>query len=437
MTCGLRNGRQLGFDGRRMVVPSPPQRLAGPFCNRHPAPAGRRLDLQVFGVFEQDIRRLDAYANSARCLRTSRPKPNADPSRPAHTSLDSRRPYPPATDMPLAQPVHPEPAPVRPHDAAYKLLFSFPEMVRDLLAGFVSSEWVAELDLSTLERWPASQVGDTLRERHQDRVWRVRYRHRWLYVLVLLEFQSTVDRTMAVRVLTYTALLYQDLLRTSTEPLPPVLPIVLHHGPGRWTAAMDVAGLAAPSGAFLAPYQPAQRYFLLDVGDYTDAPLPHGRNLVAALVRLERSRSDADAEAVLGALDAWLSESGNEALRRAVGEWMRQVHAQRRPAVAARPDAENRTEVQLMLSERMQEWMAKARADGQLELMRRMAARKFGGETAERLAERLEPVHDAERLAEIGEWLFECGSGEELLERLERTHASVPDGQEPERQPAR
>ena len=313
-----------------MVVPSPPQRLAGPFCNRHPAPAGRRLDLQVFGVFEQDFRRLDAYANSARCLRTSRPKPNAEPSRPEHTSLDSRRPHTPATDMPLAQPAPPEPAPVRPHDAAYKLLFSFPEMVRDLLAGFVSSEWVAELDLSTLERWPASQVGDTLRERHQDRVWRVRYRHRWLYVLVLLEFQSTVDRTMAVRVLTYTALLYQDLLRTSTEPLPPVLPIVLHHGPGRWTAAMDVAGLAAPSGAFLAPYQPAQRYFLLDVGDYTDAPLPHGRNLVAALVRLERSRSDADAEAVLGALDAWLSESGNEALRRAVGEWMRQVHAQRR-----------------------------------------------------------------------------------------------------------
>ena len=192
--------------------------------------------------------------------------------------------------------------------------------------------------------------------------------------------------------------------------------------------SMSVAGNSCPC----APTTP-------HVGDYTDAPLPHGRNLVAALVRLERSRSDADAEAVLGALDAWLSESGNEALRRAVGEWMRQVYAQRRSAAAARPDAENRTEVQPMLRERMQEWMAakwaEGRAEGQLELMRRMAARKFGGETAQRLAERLEPVHDAERLAEIGEWLFECGSGEELLERLERTHASVPDGQEPERQP--
>ena len=345
-----------------------------------------------------------------------------------------------------------------PHDAAYKLLFSFPEMVRDLLAGFVSDEWVAELDLSTLERWPASQVGDTLRERHQDRVWRVRYRRRWLYVLVLLEFQSTVDRTMpapeclcrgAVRVLTYSALLYQDLLRTSTEPLPPVLPIVLHHGPGRWTVATDVAWLAAPSGAFLAPYQPAQRYFLLDVGDYTDAPLPHGRNMVAALIRLERSHSGEDADAVLGALDAWLSESGNEALRRALGEWMRQVYAPGRSMVAAWPDSENRTGVQSMLRERVKEWnrqlledgraegREEGRAEGQLELMRRMAARKFGGETAERLAERLEAVHDPERLAEIGEWLFECASGEELLERLERAHAFLPDGQEPERQPAR
>ena len=341
-----------------------------------------------------------------------------------------------------------------PHDAAYKLLFSFPEMVRDLLDGFVSDEWVAELDLSTLERWPASQVGDTLRERHQDRVWRVRYRRRWLYVLVLLEFQSTVDRTMAVRVLAYSALLYEDLLRSSAEPLPPVLPIVLHHGPGRWTAATEVSALAAPSGAFLAPYQPAQRYFLLDfseddAGDYTDAPLPHGRNLVGALVRLERSRSDEDARAVLGALDRWLLESGNAALRRAVGEWIRQVYAPRRPAVAATAAEENRTEAQTMLRERVQEWMAEKWAEGhaegraegqtqgQMDLMRRQAARKFGDEIAQRLAERLEPVQDAARLAEIGEWLIECGSGEALLARLDRASDSGPDGRNPESRPPR
>ena len=374
---------------------------------------------------------------NAERLRTAGSGPTAGQSRPEHTSPTLAGSTHPRRTCPRPH-SSPEPALVRPYDAAYKLLFSFPEMVRDLLAGFVSDEWVAELDLSTLERWPASQVGDTLRERHQDRVWRVRYRDRWLYVLVLLEFQSTVDRTMAVRVLAYTALLYQDLLRTSPEPLPPVLPIVLHHGPGRWTATVDVAGLAAPCGAFLAPYQPAQRYFLLDVGGYTDAPLPHGRNLMAALIRLERGRSREDVGAVLGALDEWLSESGNEALRRAVGEWMRQVYAPGRSAQATRPVAENRTEAQTMLRERVKEWnmqlleegRAEGRAEGQVELMRRMAARKFGYDTAERLAERLERVRDSEHVAEIGEWLIECESSEELLERLEGGHSPSPDGQE-------
>ena len=168
---------------------------------------------------------------------------------------------------------------------------------------------------------------------------------------------------------------------------------------------------------------------------------------MAALIRLERGRSREDVGAVLGALDEWLSESGNEALRRAVGEWMRQVYAPGRSAQAARPVAENRTEAQTMLRERVKEWnmqlraegraegqaegraegqaegraegQAEGRAEGQVELMRRMAARKFGYDTAERLAERLERVRDSEHVAEIGEWLIECESSEELLERLE------------------
>ena len=37
--------------------------------------------------------------------------------------------------------------------------------------------------------------------------------------------------------------------------------------------------------------------FLLDVGGYTDMPLPQGRNLMAALIRLERSRGRADVDA--------------------------------------------------------------------------------------------------------------------------------------------
>nr|WP_217127117.1 Rpn family recombination-promoting nuclease/putative transposase [Hydrogenophilus thiooxidans] len=46
------------------------------------------------------------------------------------------------------------------HDTGYKLLFAHPEMVRDLLIGFVPEPWVQTLDFSTLERVNASYVSD-------------------------------------------------------------------------------------------------------------------------------------------------------------------------------------------------------------------------------------------------------------------------------------
>ena len=38
------------------------------------------------------------------------------------------------------------------HDAGYRLLFSDPRLVRDLVCGFIDDSWVQQLDFSTLER---------------------------------------------------------------------------------------------------------------------------------------------------------------------------------------------------------------------------------------------------------------------------------------------
>ena len=48
-------------------------------------------------------------------------------------------------------------------------------------------------------------------------MWRLRARAApgggWVYVLLLMEFQSRVDRSMALRVMTYTGLAWEGLLR--------------------------------------------------------------------------------------------------------------------------------------------------------------------------------------------------------------------------------
>ena len=130
-------------------------------------------------------------------------------------------------------------------DPNYKRLFSFPRMVEDLLRGFLPGDWLAELDFSTLQKLPTEYVSDELLRRHGDCVWRMRRRRgEWLYLLVVLEFQSTAEPRMALRILTYTSLLYQELVRNDALDargrLPPVLPIVLYNGEARWRAAVEV-----------------------------------------------------------------------------------------------------------------------------------------------------------------------------------------------------
>ena len=164
------------------------------------------------------------------------------------------------------------------HDAAYKLQFSHRRMVADLLRGFLPGGVSPAFDFDTLEPLPASHVGRALERREGDLMWRLRARAApnggWVYVLVLLEFQSGVDRRMALRVLTYTGLAWEGLLRTgkgsggdarSMTPLPPVIPFVVYNGASPWTAPLDVSDLVAPAAQVLARLQPANRYVLLDV----------------------------------------------------------------------------------------------------------------------------------------------------------------------------
>ena len=73
-------------------------------------------------------------------------------------------------------------------------------MIQDLLRGFVPADLVEAFDFDSLEQLPTQHVGDDRRQSRGDMLWRVRYRDRatgedeWLYLLVLLEFRSMVDR---------------------------------------------------------------------------------------------------------------------------------------------------------------------------------------------------------------------------------------------------
>ena len=326
-------------------------------------------------------------------------------------------------------------------DPIYKRLYAFARMVEDLLRTLFAPDEL-DADYDTLEKLSTEYVGDAFQRRHGDTAWRLRTRGAkdWLHVLVMLEFQSTTDTAMALRVLEYTALLYNELLRNgkaTPDALPPVLPIVLYNGGAPWTPAKEMRKLIAAPRA-LAPYQPSQRHVVLD---QRHAPAEDFKlhELTWAVAQLERSRTADDLAQIVRRLAALLAGASAFELRRTFSDWMWELW---RPLVgddpAQRPPKDlDLEDMAMSLVDRVAEWpkqyieqgreqgISLGREEGislgierERQLLRRIAATRFDSATADRLAAAIAAEADPERLMAVGEAIGRCATGGELLREI-------------------
>jgi len=89
------------------------------------------------------------------------------------------------------------------HDKLYRRLFAHPEMVEDLVKTFVKERFVKGVDFSTLKELKNKYVTDENKYRENDIIYEIKIKNETLYFYILLEFQSTVDKFMPVRMLRY------------------------------------------------------------------------------------------------------------------------------------------------------------------------------------------------------------------------------------------
>jgi predicted transposase/invertase (TIGR01784 family) len=312
------------------------------------------------------------------------------------------------------------------HDNAYKHFFSHPLPVRDLLKDFVHEDWVQQMDFDTLEKMNSSYVTDELRDRESDIVWRIRRKDphtgepgAWLYVYLLLEFQSTVDAYMAVRVLAYVALLYQDLIKSKqlqNGKLPAVFPLVLYNGKRPWNAARAVEDLIEDGPDTLAAYRPRLKYFLLDEGRVPESELSED-NAVSLVISLEGSRTPEQIYQNIGPMIEFLKRPGNAELSDAMtllaAEMIPEHLAQDKGVMVAVKDLKG---VRTVLAENMEAW-----AEGQRQVanqqgmqqgmqqgvglsLKRILARRFKTALPNELDERI----NAANVEQIEMWIDRC-----------------------------
>ena len=131
----------------------------------------------------------------------------------------------------------------------------------------------------------------------------------------------------------------------------------------------------------------------------------------------------------------WFRGSGQPELKRAFEEWISRVLMPRRSGTEGPAPVLQLEEVRTMLAERVKEWtrpwfeagieqgIERGIEQGRTEergLLCRLAARKFGGETAERLSGLLDGLTAPGQLAEVGDWIIDCDTGADLLDRAAR-----------------
>jgi hypothetical protein len=259
--------------------------------------------------------------------------------------------------------------PLKKHDRSFRLLFSQPRLIEDLIRRFIGhgEPWVDDLDFSTLERVSTAHVSEDLASRDGDVGWRVRLRSSPVAIYVLVEFQSEPQRFMALRKSVYQGLFFQHLLKqgglTPEGLLPLVLSIVVYNGKARWRAPQELAELIRGIDGPLAAFIPRFWYLLLEMEACEEADL-EGPNLVALLIRLERGRSREELERIIGDLVAALPGPDEGGVRRAFVVWIRRVLLAGR-AEEEIPELVNLEDFRTMLLESVEEWNREIEARGE------------------------------------------------------------------------
>ena len=372
------------------------------------------------------------------------------------------------------------------NDAIHKFAYRHREMVADLLRLAVPA-LAAELDLAAAKEISPAHVGHragALEQRYGDMIWRVPFKTGALkdgsrpYLLVLLEFQSTVNRNMPRRMRNYGLMLRERLVADGTAEreggLPWLLPLVLYNGSERWTAAGHGAGLvAAPSATAwrtLALYQP-EDYVLFSLerlkaaGGRSLPQLPLA-NRAAATMRLQLGRTPKGIEQRLRTEWARFPGASNDATRRVLHTWAqtlvadmaeedgtvptlpsfeelsgrkekemttitqagfrewRRSHGERHEARGVRKGIEQGIEqgVKQGIEQGVKQGIQQERRRNAA-MVRRLAAIKFGAQTADNLVTILGAAPTAERMDRVGVAIMECDSGAELLARCSEAEA--------------
>ncbi|MBI5206271.1 MAG: Rpn family recombination-promoting nuclease/putative transposase [Candidatus Firestonebacteria bacterium] len=189
------------------------------------------------------------------------------------------------------------------HDSGYKRLFSHKGFIKQLLMSFIPFEWVKQINYEKIEKLNVSFVRKNYKNKESDVIYKLPYKDKEIYIYILIEFQSAVDKWMSLRMLSYIIDFYEDLIKQEKpDKLPAIFPIMLYNGEEKWTAKEEISKLIKniENADEIRKYVPKFEYYKIIINEFEEEKLERINNAVSGIFLIENAKDDIEIEKRIG-----------------------------------------------------------------------------------------------------------------------------------------
>lgn len=184
------------------------------------------------------------------------------------------------------------------HDKSYKDLYSNKKVFIDLVQEMLKAPWSKDLKPDNLTLINKSYISSDYEEQESDIVYSANINNGEVIFYVLLEFQSTVDYRMPLRLFFYISEILREYAKNARHKksdrnlkIPAVIPIVLYNGKNKWdvpTKFRDIVYNGEIFGHNIVDFN----YDIFDINhDYAKEELINSKSITSAIFLLDQKVS--------------------------------------------------------------------------------------------------------------------------------------------------
>jgi predicted transposase/invertase (TIGR01784 family) len=328
----------------------------------------------------------------------------------------------------------------RPHDHLFRASFSRVESAALFLSEVLPEPVSRACRWEKLQVLPGKFVNTMLDEVESDLLYQVPLEGEGdALVYILFEHQSTPDRWMPLRLLTYMSNIWEAWRKNNptSYKLPPILPMVLYQGAGGWTVAPSFGEMLAVSPEMrkaLAPYTPDFSYRLFDLAREApaDFPGPDELRLIVAAMKAVMQPPGAmlgTFEAVVDLIEAVQASEKKGWSFQLVVSYIYSMESrvpfeQIQGALNSTQHAGTRSAFMTIAQELEERGLKKGRVEGLVIAIRKAVGLRFGPPAAEEAGAQLAAITSMESLDAIHNAVMTAPTWQEVKEVIARASQS-------------